>query len=235
MCLRHVNEVLSIRRDIHRVMIMWVGQALIVLPVESHAMKLKLHRVFAIARHVIEHARVLIHAHDIRDLKCRVPCDRRDQFPTEFVEIKIRPAIALGSPQEAPSVFEKAHGRRILRPACRPFLTHDDADISCCRVRRTKFHDVLPPVGAMEQQFAIARPRDIIDVVTNYGIIERLPVAHVDAYCFLRRQVVDENVHDGIGRARLGVRLDVRRADDLRLIHLQVKIWHLAFVEAIER
>ena len=69
MRLRNVNEVPSIRREIDRVMIRRVGEALIVFAIEADAMQLQLHRITAVAGRVVEQGGFLIHAHDVGDFK----------------------------------------------------------------------------------------------------------------------------------------------------------------------
>src|ERR1041385_7665820 len=122
----------------------------------------------------------------------------RDQFPAEIVEVKILPAVSLGSPYEVLAVIEELHRGRIFRPARQPFLANDDAALAGVWIRGAKLHNVLPPVRAMKQQLAVARPRDSVNVMADDRVIERFAVAHINLHRFLRRDVVNENVHHWI-------------------------------------
>ena len=45
-----------------------------------------------------------------------------------------------------------------------------------------ELHHVLAAIRAVEQQLAsVRRPRDVVDVVADDVVVERLAVAHVDA------------------------------------------------------
>ena len=59
---------------------------------------------------------------------------------------------------------------------------------------------------------AVRRPADVVDVVPDHVVGERLAVADVDLRRLLARHVVDEQVTTGLRRAGLRVRLDVQLA-----------------------
>ena len=89
--------------------------------------------------------------------------------------------------------------------------------------------DVLPAVRPREQQLlAVRRPRHAVDVVADHVVVEGLAAAHVDLDAGLRRDVVHEEIDDRVGLAGLRIGLDVDRAVELGLIHLQEVVGHLA-------
>ena len=124
--LRGVDEMLSIRGDIHGMKKRRIGKPFVALAVESDAMQLQFHRIIAVVGHVIELARLFVEADDFADLEFVIR-ERGEQFAAQFVEIKILPAVAFRGPDKAFPVLEKTNGRRILRPTCRPLLADDDA------------------------------------------------------------------------------------------------------------
>ena len=237
MRLRHVNEVLAIRRKVDAVMKRRISEARVAGAIQADAVQLQLHRIIAVARRVVEQSGGFIHAHDVRDLEAVVSeRDRRTNGAgVEIIEVKVIPTRAFRSPDETVAVFEEPMGRQILRPTVRPFLTHDHAALPGRWIGRDELQDVLPPVGAVEEQlFPIRRPRDAIDVMTDHGLGESLPVAHVHAHGLLGRQIVNKQVHDGIRAPSFHVRLQVQRALDARLVQREREIRYSTFVETVE-
>src|SRR5262249_55636704 len=145
------------------------------------------------------------------------------------------PARALGSPDEPFAILQEIHRRRVFGPARQPLLTNDAAAFSSLGVAGGELHDVLSAVGPVAEQFpSVRRPQDVIDVMADDGISERLSFAHINLSGFLSFQVVDEQIGDWIGRARFRIGLDVHSALELGLIELQEVIRYGTLVEAIE-
>ena len=155
-------------------------------------------------------------------------------LPDEVVEVEVLAAVPLRLPDEALAVLEEAHLRAVLDPAGRPFLVHDGPALAGLGAAGRELEDVLPAVGAVEEKLlAVGRPGDVVDVVADDGVVERLAVAHVDPRRLLRDHVVDEEIDDRIGLARLRIRLDVERVLDLRLVHLQEEVGDRLLVEPV--
>ena len=199
-------------------------------------MQLHLHVVVAVARHVEHHARGFVDLDDGARLEAGVPGDRRDQLAGEVVEVVVRPAVALGFPDEPLLVVEQPHLRTVVHPARLPLLAHDHAALRRRRTARDELHDLLPAVRAVHRQLgAVGRPADVVDVVADDVVGERLAVAHVDRRGPLRGQVVQQHFRHRIVRAGFRIGLDVDLPGDLRLVHLDVVVLDLAFVEAVGR
>src|SRR5215475_7631146 len=66
------------------------------------------------------------------------------------------------------------------------------------------------------------------------GIPEGLSVAHVNLNGLLRLEVVDEQIGDRVGRARLRIGLDIHPALELGLIELQEVIRNGTLIETIK-
>src|SRR5262249_24591125 len=120
---------------------------------------------------------------------------RREQLAAQIVEVEVAPARALRNPYESFAVFQELYRRRVLGPARRPLFAHDDAAFAGLRIAGGKLHDVLPPIGSVAEQFApVGRPRNVIDVMADDGIVERLSVADVYTKGLLRIEVINEQV-----------------------------------------
>ena len=211
-----------------------IGQAQVQLAVEPDPMELQLHVVVAVARGVEHHARRFVDLEQRANLEPGVRGQRCDQSAAQIVEIEIAPAVALRLPDEPAAVLQEGHGGAVLDPAGRPFLAHDHAGGAGLGVGGRELENVLPPVGAVEEQLGpVRRPRHAVDIVPDHGVVERLAAAHVDPGALLRRNVVDEQLDDRIRSARLGIGLDVILALNLRLVHLEVVVRDLFLVESV--
>ena len=211
-----------------------VGQPHVLRAVQTDAVQLHLHVVVAVASGVEDDACGFVDLQERSDLEAGVRGQRRDQLAAQIVKIEVAPAVPLRFPDEATAVFEKRHRRAVLDPSRRPFLADDRAGPPGLGIRRREFEDVLLSIGPVEEQLRpVRRPRDAIDVVADDVVVEGPAVSNVHFCAFLRRDVVHEQVDDGIRRARLRIRLDVVLALNLRLIDLEVVVGYLLFVEPV--
>ena len=159
----------------------------------------------------------------------------RRSVPLEVVEIIVPPARPLRKPDEPPAVREEPRLRIVLDPARRPLVPDDDPARSRRRIAGGELEDVLPPVRPVEQKDrTVGRPLDVVDVVSDDGVVERLPVPDVDPDRRLRSDVIDEDIDDGIRLPRLGIGLDIGLAVELRLVQLEEIIGDPALVEPVE-
>jgi len=143
--------VLAVGRHVHRVEVARVGEAGVVLAVEPHAVQLQLHRVVAVVRCVVEHARLLVDAEDARGLE--VVARKRERLTgggVEAVQVVVLPAGALRAPHEAAAVLQEVHLRRIRHPARRPLLVHHRATLAGVEVGGDVLEHVLLAVGAVQ-------------------------------------------------------------------------------------
>lgn len=98
-----------------------------------------------------------------------------------------------------------------------------------------QFQNVLPPIGAMQNQFfAVGRPRNVVNVMADHIVIEGHAVAHIGLRGLLRFQIVDQDVANGVGGTGFRIRFGVDLILNGSLIQLQEIVLDLAFVEAIE-
>ncbi len=141
----------AIRGEIHGVVEGRVGQPPLAGPGERYPVQLELHWVIAVVCQVKHAPGLFVHVHNILHVELMLG-QSCEQLPAQVVQINIFPAGALGNPEEALAVFEKAHGRGIFRPTRRPFLAHDHARLACFGIGRAKLHDVLLPVSAVKEQ-----------------------------------------------------------------------------------
>jgi hypothetical protein len=112
----------------------------------------------------------------------------------------------------------------------------DRTALARLRVARGELQDVLFAIRAVQQDLGAAlRPADPIHVMTNHIVVERPPVSHVDPRRLLAGDIVDKQIDHWIRLARLGICLDIEGVVDLGLVHLQVVIRYLLFVEAVIR
>ena len=216
-----------------------IGQADIALPIETDPVELQLQMVVAIACGVEHDPCGLVDLDEAGDLERRVVRQRRDERSVEVIEVEIGKAVTLRLPDESPAVarlLEKLHQRPVVDPARRPLFVDDDAGGARVGVGRNQLEHVLAAVRAIEEQLTpVRRPRNAIDVVPDDVVVEGLAAANVDPRALLRGDVVDEEIDDWVGRAGLGVGLDVVGALNLGLIELKVVVDDLFFVEAVVR
>src|SRR5439155_130272 len=93
--------------------------------------------------------RCFINADDVGDFEWMFG-QRGQQRAAQIIEIEILPAGAVGGPDEAFAVFEKAERRKVLGPARGPFFADDDTAFAGSRISSAKYHDVLGAIGAMK-------------------------------------------------------------------------------------
>ena len=156
MGLRNVHEVLAVRGEVNRVVEGRIGEAAVFLAIKAHAVQLQFHRIVTAARRVIKQSGFFVHALDSANFKSMIGklCD---ETAAEIIQVEIFPTRPLGSPDEPLSVLQKAHGRRIVNPARRPFFPDNDAALARTWIRRAKLENVLPAIRAVEEQFFAIR------------------------------------------------------------------------------
>src|SRR5438094_10359762 len=99
------------------------------------------------------------------------------QLAAQVVKIKVRPTGSLRRPDEPLAVLQETDRGRVGDPARPPFLAHNDAAFARTRLGGAKLENILPPVGASEQQFsAVLRPGDAINVMSGNCILKRLAI-----------------------------------------------------------
>src|SRR5260370_4769109 len=101
----------------------------------------------------------------------------------------------------------------VLGPACRPLLSNDDAALAGLSTRSGELHYVLTPVGSVEQELAtVGRPLNVVGIVPDDRIVERLSVAHVELHSLLRVDGVDQKVGYRIVHAGFRISFDIHPA-----------------------
>ena len=164
-----------------------------------------------------------------------MPSEGRLQVAAQIVQIEVFATRALRGPDEALAILQETQPRRIDNPTGRPFLAHDHPALSRFGIGGAKFQDVLPAVRAVKKQLlAISGPGDAVHIMAQHGILEGLAIARINRDGAFAGEIVNQQVGDGIGRARLGIGFNFQMIVEVGQIAEQIKIAHAAFIKAIK-